>query len=699
MEFQNKMVKFGLYTAPLLEKAKAELGLHLPVRSLAVAAAYYQKTLHRDPTVDEIRILDALWQSKTESPELIAVTELLTNDAEVAETYADMMSKRRELLPDTDTPATLPELFRLANEYLRRAGKAGMSAEQTFLLEDRLYSPSSASGSTYALHADARFGLRAVNGQNPNTEIDDVWVILKPNTSAYRFRRALEKLWRTPALTREIKAVRLIGKQGLLCELLSGFEGVAVDLSHLDGQDPTTDQLVGRYLIRVAGNRFADFAKALRPAGITAGIIAKPQRNAELRLVAKNTPHIVWSYDFLNAALISRPSRVTLANEQEGTDAPICTRPLTTASSTYLAVDHSETRSLVSLSEKTACAVATCKPQDRFFHNAFGAALAPVLKLAVAGVDFTKISLAVALTLPPMWHAQEEQIGAALSSILGLYRLQTELGIRMAAGKIVCNSDATLPELTVYALTGENTVDMPCFDAVDHSLYCLAPQAQPCGLPDMNELRRLLLSIADLRRCGSLAGARPLLGETVAEAMQGMTGNGVSALPPYDFDGIEAPARYGVLLEVSGELDAIEISRTVAYEAEETETAPALAETECLIPRASATVVTLVANEEDADARVLADALEDRGAVVLQFTPPNDNTVALARAVLGSQALIVCRDVTLTPDAYLKFALETLARANGYILFPARQKAPKMKAAVAIAGGLTAEMLDQIAKK
>ena len=241
-----------------------------------------------------------------------------------------------------------------------------------------------------------------------------------------------------------------------------------------------------------------------------------------------------------------------------------------------------------------------------------------------------------------------------------------------------------------------STASVSGFAEADHALTCFASKTQESGLPEMNDLRRLLFAVADMRHRGVAVSARPLLGATVAEAMAKMETASVSALPPYEIRGIENPERYALLLELGEAVEAVEISKTVSREPDGEADDAVLPALECLIARDGATVVTLIAKDGDADAQILKEALEDRGAVVRCFDADGEDTAALSRAILTSQALIVCREVTLEPDAYLKFALETLARANGYLLFPAREKAPKLRGATAIEGGLTAEMLDQI---
>lgn len=702
MEFKGIIVKFALYTPDMLEKMRADLGLQMPVSCLQTCAAYYQSALRRDPTLDEIRILDAIWAKQSTAPEALAVAELLTNDNEVAATYADLMQKRHALAPTAKSAPTVNELLSLAGEYLRRAGRAGAPTNQSFLLEDRKLSPSASASSTYALTADARFGLRATGKAAPTLACGDVWAALSSPDSNAHLRTALDRLWRTPDLTREIKEVRLMGESGLLGELIQSRESVSVDLSKLHNQDPTVGGLCGLYLVRVSGARFGAFAEAIRIAGIVAhplATVGKAQKNNAVTLVANGAPAIVWTYEFLDALLAPVSYRVTLADEAEGETCAIDTCPLTAEGSAYLAYREVGSDLITRLFDGASVAVATAKPESRFFHNAFDTALAPVMMLASAGVAFTDVSIAVSLTLPTLARANVRQIGAAVSTILGVYRLQTELGLSTATCKITASDEVTLPELTVFAITASATAQVGGFAAPDHALSCFAPKMRETGLPEMNDLRRLLFALADMRRRGVALSARPLLGKTVGEMLKAMETDTVSALDAYAIEGIERPERYAVLWEL-GEaveaIEAVEISRTEAKERDAESASEALPVSECLIPTLGKTVVTLVAHETDADAQILAEALEDRGAVVKLFDGCEESGALLAHTILLSQALIVCRDVTLNADAHLKFAIDTLARANGYILFPAREKAPKMRGATAIAGGLTAEMLDQI---
>ena len=97
----------------------------------------------------------------------------------------------------------------------------------------------------------------------------------------------------------------------------------------------------------------------------------------------------------------------------------------------------------------------------------------------------------------------------------------------MAAGKIFFSPTCKHPEITVFALTGEPTVESVGFCSPDHPIYCLAPKGDETL--DFEDLRRLLAMVADLRRDGEIAAVHPMPGETLGEAIAATDSNCVTA--------------------------------------------------------------------------------------------------------------------------------------------------------------------------
>jgi hypothetical protein len=234
----------------------------------------------------------------------------------------------------------------------------------------------------------------------------------------------------------------------------------------------------------------------------------------------------------------------------------------------------------------------------------------------------------------------------------------------------------------------------------DHSLYCLAPKASETL--DFEDLRRLLAMVADLRRDGDLSAARPMLNEKLGAALSALETDCVTATLDATVATPDDCPAIAFLLEAAHEIEATAIGCTLSKEPKKDKgsaTLQTLPKVTCLIPSLRPEVVLLDVCENP-DLHLLADLLEEHGANVQIFTADDLVPIThLCRAILGAQTLIVAPDVELPNDPYLGFALRTLARANGRILFPARAVAPEIAGAVALPEGIDDAILAQISKK
>ena len=650
MDTMQTLTDFSGYTKPQLQQLKNDLSVNLPLEKLVSVAAYYRTAVRRDPTLEELTILDAFVSSCKNAPEKQYISELFTNDPQVAETYADMMQKRNKLFPDLQTPPSVGDLFDLGGIYLRRAGKPSVADAFTLFLESSSLSPSLSTCRSYLTASTSRNGLRVIQRPAKPKRVGDLWILLSPmeDTDCRRYRRALEALWRTPELTREVKALHLLDCDGLLLTLCKHCEGALIDIAALTADcdaetlaDALNGAHTGKYLLRVSESRFSVIARSLSRVGIRARAVAVAQKDYAIDLLFPHGLRISWDLAFLSRLLPGALYTAKLPDEANGCDASIETHPHTPTSSLYLKSDTRPLETTKSLQSALRGAVSVCHPVNGFFGNAIRTALSAVASLAACGAHYSKLTLSVSLTVPT--PDDPTKLGETLAVILGIYRLQAELGLPMAASRLICREEIAHPEITVFALTSEKGL-VPSRTSTEALPHVLLPQDFSASI-DFAELRNQLAALAN----ASDEEALPVL--------------------------------------------------SAAYEAKDESAVTRLPERICLIPANQPEIVLLTASETP-DAALLADLLRDRGAAVSVFSTEELHPLTpLTRAILGAQTLIVAPDVELPADPRLHFALRTLARANGYLLFPARDKAPDLSGAIALADGLSCEMLDQICKK
>ncbi len=93
---QDNIAVRNLLTDPIaaaLHQWNTDLGLSISEAAYKRLYAFFRNAAHRDPTVGELRLLDALDRHGKDVPDRIAAGELTTSSAFLAETWADMMQK------------------------------------------------------------------------------------------------------------------------------------------------------------------------------------------------------------------------------------------------------------------------------------------------------------------------------------------------------------------------------------------------------------------------------------------------------------------------------------------------------------------------------------------------------------------------------------------------------------------------------
>lgn len=123
---------FGKAQPEAMAKLNTDFRLNLDSHSFTRLQKLFRDTLKREPTAGELRLLDAVERSGRGFPDREAVGELYTDSPVIAETWADMMDKHRQLYQALGVkrkeekaapPCTFEEALTLVGKYLHRAGR------------------------------------------------------------------------------------------------------------------------------------------------------------------------------------------------------------------------------------------------------------------------------------------------------------------------------------------------------------------------------------------------------------------------------------------------------------------------------------------------------------------------------------------------------------------------------------------------
>ena len=651
---------FGQCGAEQFEKMRADLGLSLPDRVFAACASEYAGWAKRDPTIGELRLLDRLF-SLRKTAAGTAFTQIDTNDPARAATYADMMEKRRALRPGIGVPLSLGEAFSLANDALTRGGKPGAQDGCPALLEplsaDRRERTVCADGGAAALRLPlpgAAFG-NACEG--------DVFILVRRGEQTpHDFRKTMAQLSADDGFLRPLRGIGRIDDRGILPFLLPLSAGLYIDMNRMNNGRETAlallaGELEGDWIACLPKADAETFLSTLSEQGLSGAMFAAITAGAQTVLVPVSGQRLVFRTAFLRS--LCSPGTVSAVLRDEIGRDPVSVAPRVNAPACRYLPDAKEPEQVVSLPGATVSASAST-PAGAPFRSALAAAAAPVLALALAGVDYPTVRYAVDLALP----REAPDPGNALSAVLGLYRAQAELGIPAAALRL-SETDGTAPILTVFALSGPAAVPACRLKKPGAGVYFVSVPVDPDGLPDFAGLRAML---TDLARNVRPLSARVLANEAVTDALRAMRTPTLSVRLSDRAVASEGRIALGMVLESEEELPFARIGTVAERETdpEEAVAVPfAFPAGKGLIWRESPEAVVLAASG-DVDAEILAARLTDLGAAVSRFTGAEAGP--LSRSMLTASAVFVCPGATWPDDPRVELARQTMERDGGVLL-------------------------------
>lgn len=489
MESYGKVLKFGYYSEQQMERTKNDLGLSMPMVFLTHCADFYRNHAKRDPYIEELKLLDRLASHMQKEPLSLALRELYTNDSCVAETYKDMMQKRNQLTPDASSPVTAKEAASLATNALLRAGKQAPRISVTPFTEFK--------------NGEPRVSFLSLCKESPRKT--DLFALLLPSEQERNDDSGLDRILCDHAFTQKIKSIRPISSGGILAALLRECDSFRVELDRLTPPDAPvslsvlTEAYPNAYLIRIPREQEEAIFYDAKERGVRILTFASVEKGCEMTLRNQQKELFRLDTTFLRSLLAQRSFAAKLANEKDGTlSAPKQATP-------------------IKFTNSICCAESTSHPQSAFFANALYTALLAVIDQSLAGCAYSDQRLSVCLRVPE--KSNEASDSACVSILIGLYRLQAELGILAVDPLLVRDEAIASPALSVFAF-GRGTPLPTRLQDVGNSVYLLSIPAQESGLPDFGELRKLLNQLCDLRKNGDLISACAVCGESPEATLQ-----------------------------------------------------------------------------------------------------------------------------------------------------------------------------------
>lgn len=642
------------------EQICADFELTMSHEKFNICAAFYARA-KRDPFYGELQLLDRL--ATTAHEQFTArIIQFDTNDVATAETYADMLDKRRELSPDVKVPMTLGEAFSLASAALGRGGKERACKGTSLSLSD-IETQNFEEPFVGAIGSSSLLSVSKEKTPRNSAKVGDICVLIRCGSlSPCAFPRELRKLLRDPDFSSLLHGSLQIGEQGVLPHLLSTASGLYMDLCRMgSGAEKSPEMLAGEFVgdcVVLLPKQNVETALAkIGSFGMKGTVFAAIIQGKQTIIKAENSVNLMFDSAFLRYLSASTPVSVVLKDEQ-GTDV-IRHTPRNRMICRYL-VNEPMLTETVQL-ERMTIAVSTCEMVNSPFRTALMASLAPVLTLALSGGDYAEMRYVVDLEIP-----NAVDYGDLLAAILGIYRAQAELGIPAAEERIRKSFSANIG-LTVFAIS-KDAKPLPCrFQKTESNLYFVSVPMQENGIPNFVVLRSMLAELSKIARDGKILSAKVLTNESVTEALDQMRREGLFAQLTDSSLTENGAIPFAVILESAEELPFAKIG-TVTQEpiAESDGKEPfQIPAGKGLIWRTSPEAVIL-ADANDIDAKILAERLGDFGVHAAVFSP--DEIVSMSRAMLTANVVFVCESAKWAGNKQITFAKSVLTRNGGEIV-------------------------------
>ena len=656
----GKVRNFGKCRKEQFEKMRADLGLTMSDAKLTLCTAFYTQA-NRDPLIGELRLLDRL-ASLPADPTATGFVRLDTNDAAMAETYADMMTKRRDLRPDAITPITVGEAFSLASAALAKGGKERIPSGVSAVLSDLPGQPLG-NGCFGAVGSSAVLRISEENTTAGPVTVGDVFLLIRRGTLSPRaFRKTMRETIRDNRFLNALRGIVPIGERGVLPFLLQISTGLYIDLDRFGfGRNTSPEMLVGE----LSGDWLAILPKknaeatlaSIASAGMQGTMFAAVTTGTQTVIITSERKSLSLDSAFLRNLNVADPASVVLKDETER-DA-IAHLPCNERACRYLA-EEQPTRETATVGNITVSAAAATLEKAPF-RTALTTALAPVLTLAVSGADYTDARIAVDLEI-----SRNANLGEVLAAILGVYRAQAELGIPSLTQHLRAKqTDRT--DLAVFAVA-RDAVGIPSrFTKVGAGIYLVSVPTDARGVSDFRAFRAMLAELKAIAREKKILSAKILANEAVTDALRAMRGNGLAPCLTDFAVAADGALPLALLIESAEELPFTRIGTVTECPSRSAEEADpfCLPVGNDLVFRETPEAAILAA-PNDGDAQIFADHLIAHGIVTTLCT--TEEREFLSRAMLTANVVFVCGNVAWEEDARIAFARSVLERNGGTLI-------------------------------
>ena len=450
------------------------LGFKMGLTELRFCQNYFRENAIESPTIHELKIIDRVFYDSTVDPRSLAVASFATNDKTVADTYSDVINRRRAVSPRYSEPCSLPEILNILPSFLKERESSALAGISLFGgkykdIEAAAYCCKKIAGSD---DCSAVISLKRGLRQSRVAEGDTLYAVLKRFNPFDDFEERLLALLQSSEMITASKGTFILKDCGIFTELAKLNFGVKLNTKSFEGKDGCVSPFehfaeadLGSISV-FNKSEAADMLVLAQDLGLRVVELGKLEKGDFIRGVSKDGDTLSISKKLLRSVAFS--SIVTA--EADGEKPSITEK----AQSIYIIIDGKRMR----------MNTAVCSGEN-YFMAGFNTVVHAYALSAVSGA--TKTIGAGVYTLP-LKNPTSKDIGRSLELILGAYRAQSELGICDVCPQIIFG-DA--PSLSFHTLS-DATLNPPSKTALAGSSIRYAEiEKSENGLPDIKSVKAL----------------------------------------------------------------------------------------------------------------------------------------------------------------------------------------------------------------
>lgn len=450
------------------------LGFKMGLTELRFCQNYFKENATENPTIHELKIIDRVFYDSSVDPRFLAVASFATNDKTVANTYTDIMNRRRSVSPHYSEPCSLHEFLNILPSFFKGCEKPLLSGVSLF---GGKYKDIEAAASCCKKIAgiddcSAVISLKKSNRKSKVAEGDTLYAVLKSFNPFDDFEERLLALLQSSEMITASKGTFILKDCGIFTELAKLKFGVKLNTKSFEGKDGCVSPFehfaeadLGSISV-FDKSEAADMLVLAHDIGLRVVELGKLEKSDFIRGSSKDGETLSINKKLLRSVAFS--SIVTA--EADGETPSI----EESAQSIYIIIDGKRMR----------MNTAVCGGEN-YFMAGFNTVVHAYALSAVSGATQT---IGAGVYTLPLKNPTSKDVGRSLELILGAYRAQYELGIYDVCPQIIFG-DA--PSLSFHTLS-DATLNPPSKTALAGSSIRYAEiEKTESGLPDTKAIKAL----------------------------------------------------------------------------------------------------------------------------------------------------------------------------------------------------------------